>query len=155
MPLDVTRAPYLGRATEAERRQESVTHALRAAGLAPRVVVHRGHSYFLNRSIRYLNADVRFVFIGACRGMSIAVPVMEASPEAQVIATRANGTLRVNDPLLKSINQALLAGAREIAWPGFWAAQAARLAKEKSFADYVPPHRNPAAAFLRAYYHSL
>lgn len=135
--------------------RHTLARTLADKGRAPSMVVHRGHAYFVERTVRYLPGSVRLVFLGSCRGLENTYAVMSAATRAQVIATRAVGTLSVNDPLLKAINDELLRGAKSLDWERFWRSQEARLGKNAAFRDYIPPYRNGAAMFLAAYWECL
>ena len=133
-------------------RQDEISRILADRGVEPAVVVHRGHSFHLDKSLRYLTASAKLVFLGSCRGMDRVETVIETAGGAQMIATRAVGTSSINDPLLKAINDQLLGGAAELNWPVFWSAQESKLGRNAQFQDYVPPHKNATAIFLSAYY---
>jgi hypothetical protein len=133
-------------------RQDEISRLLAARGVEPAVVVHRGHSFHLDKSLRYLTASAKLVFLGSCRGMDRVETVIGTAGGAQMIATRAVGTSSINDPLLKAINDQLLRGTAELDWSAFWAAQEAKLGRNAQFEDYVPPHKNATAIFLSAYF---
>jgi len=132
--------------------QNEISRIFASHRIDPVVVVHRGHSFHLDKSLRYLTKSAQLVFLGSCRGMDRVEDVLETSAAAQLIATRAVGTSSVNDPLLKAINDRLLSGASELDWSSFWSEQQAKLGSNPQFQDYVPPHRNATAIFLAAYY---
>ena len=133
-------------------RQDEISRLLADRGVEPIVIVHRGHSFHLDKSLRYLTPSAKLVFLGSCRGMDRVENVLETAGGAQMIATRAVGTSSINDPLLKAINDRLLTGAAELDWATFWAAQELKLGRNAQFHDYVPPHKNATAIFLSAYY---
>jgi hypothetical protein len=118
----------------------------------PDVIVHRGHEYHLYRTLRELDPNARLIYLGACRGAQYVETVLENANGAQMFATRGNGTVKVNDPLLKALNERLLAAPAELNWAEFWASQQRRFAAVADFRDYVPPHRNTTAILLRGYY---
>lgn len=122
------------------------THKIR-----PAVLVHRGHSYYLERTLRHLDPETRLVFLGSCNGTAQVSAVLAVAREAQVIATRKVGTETVNDPLLKALNSALLSAPDSLRWESFWKQQEAALGGNEHFRDYVPPHRNPGAILMRAW----
>ena len=132
------------------RRQQAVTDYL--GEREPSVIVHRGHAYHVEKTLAYVTRGTRLVFLGSCRGLKEIHSVIESSPQADIISTRAVGTMRVNDPLLKMLNRAILneTGAG-INWAAFWRVAARRFAADADFASYIPPYRNGAAAFLRMY----
>jgi hypothetical protein len=134
--------------SSAEMARRAVSEYITASGLPVSVIVHRGHSYHVDHTINALPRSARLVFLGSCRGMSRMREVVERSPRAAVIATRATGTARINDALLKALNEALLRDSA-IDWPVFWSAQRARFNGNGDFANYIPPHRNAAVEFAR------
>jgi len=155
IPINLNTAEHAADNEEALRRQQRVSQALSAARLEPTVVVHRGHSYHVDKTLDYLNSAARLVFLGSCHGMGKMDIVMERAPGAQVIATRGIGTAGINDPMLKSLNDALLRGTGDLRWPEFWQVQTSRFGRSRTFSEYVPPHKNTAADVLRAYYAAL
>ncbi len=155
IPINLNTTEHAGDSEAALRRQQRVSQALSRAQLEPTIVVHRGHSYHVDKTLDYLNSSARLVFLGSCHGMGKMDIVMERAPAAQVIATRGVGTAGINDPMLKSLNDSLLRGTGDIRWPEFWQVQTSRFGRSKTFSEYVPPHKNTAADVLRAYYAAL
>ena len=151
-PFDLLKGANAGKEDEAQRRQAAVAKAMSDAGLTARVVVHRGHAYHTPKTVDQISSAARLVFLGSCRGSGNVARVLENAPEAQVIATKGIGSHSVNDPVLKSLNDRLLRGAEELDWDLFWRDLRGRLGTNPLFADYIPPNRNPAVIFLRAYY---
>jgi hypothetical protein len=90
------------------------------------------------------------VFLGNCGGYTLLESVFNKAPEAQVITTLGVGTITVNDPCLKELNDYLLRGT-DGRWAAFWQHAAARLEHNPRFADYVAPDHNAGALFLMAY----
>ncbi|MDX1984354.1 MAG: hypothetical protein SFV51_29040 [Bryobacteraceae bacterium] len=154
-PLDLMTPSNAGRQDEAARRQSAVARYMADHSLAPAVVVHRGHAYHVEKTMRSLTDSARLVFLGSCRGTADIDAVMAAASSAQVIATRSVGTQGVNDPLLKAINGELLRGEAKLDWAALWAEQQRKLASNGLFRDYIPPHRNSAAILLAAYHNYL
>ena len=114
-------------------------------------MIHRGHTWYVDESLRYLTPSARLVFLGSCHGMESAYAVMAIANRAQMIATRGIGTQSINDPLLKAINDELLKNASTLEWDPFWRIQETKLGGQ-TFRDYIPPPRNAAAIMLAAYY---
>ena len=116
------------------------------------VLVHRGHSFWAERTISYVARPVRLVILGSCGGLYEVQRVIESSHESQVIATRGIGETQINDAILKAVNDRILKGERVIQWSPFWRELAGRWGKNSLFADYVAPHQDSGTVFLRAYY---
>jgi hypothetical protein len=112
--------------------------------------VQRGHAYHVPKAIAAVTTGAALVFLGGCRGTEHFLPLVERAPAAHVIATRSTGTLTINDPLLKAINDEL-ADRGAIHWPAFWSAQSTRFHGSALFGRYIPPHRNGAVLFLQAW----
>ncbi len=138
-----------------ESGQSEISRLFAAKRMEPAVVVHRGHSFHLEKSLRYLTPSAKLVFLGSCRGMDHVEDVLGTAGSAQLIATRAVGTASINDPMLKAINDRLLSSASKVDWQSFWTEQESKLGANAQFRDYVPPHRNATAIFLAAYYNYM
>ena len=154
-PFDMQDRVNAGREDEAARRMAEADRLLRASGGKATVLVHRGHSYHVDKTVDHVTSSTGLVFLGSCRGLGKVISVLEVANGAHVFATRGVGTQSVNDPLLKNLNDELLQGAGTLDWAEFWRKQEARLGRQVYFRDYLPPHRNPASILLRAYYRML
>jgi len=140
---------------EAQRRQQSITAVLGERALVPTVLVHRGHSFWVGRTLSYLSTAARLVILGSCGGTTQIHAVIEASHDAQVIATRGVGETQINDAILKAVNDRILTGDRVIQWDSFWQELKARWGRSALFHDYVAPHQDSGTVLLRAYYRFL
>ena len=114
------------------------------------MVVHRGHSYHAEETIRRIPSIAKIVSLGSCGGYRNLSEVLERAPNAHIISTKGTGTKFVNDPLLKMLNEEILAGD-DIVWSDFWAKAEQKLGGQEKFKDYVPPHKNFGATFIKAY----
>ncbi len=140
---------------EAQRRQQTITRELDERGLVATVIVHRGHSFWEERTRSYLEKTARLVILGDCGGVTQTHAVLEASHDAEVIATRGIGTTEINDALLKAVNDRILHGERIIEWTAFWRELASRWGHSALFRDYVAPNQDAGTVFLRSYYRFL
>jgi hypothetical protein len=118
----------------------------------PDVLVHRGHAFHVTKTLRYLRPKTAFVFLGSCYGAESVQDVMQLARQAQVLATAGTGSHTVNDPLLKALNERMLATEAQLDWEPFWASVRSRFGGNALFGDYIAPHRNTAAILLRGYY---
>lgn len=101
------------------------------------VLVHRGHSYHVERTAeRFLNDDVNFFWLGSCRSSAIWRYIDDA-PNMQFIYSSNIGSMRVNDPMLKNINDTL-AQRRDVNWLDV-RENASRLSGSKYVKNYVFP----------------
>jgi hypothetical protein len=127
-----------------------VDQVLHDQGLTPQVIVHRGHSYHVNDTIDKIPPTAALVFLGNCGSYNQLEAVLAKAPRAHIITTQGIGSLTVNDPLLKALNEHLLR-AQELHWSAFWPRVTARLEPNPRFADYLSPDQNAGLIFLKAY----
>ena len=140
---------------ESQRRQQTIAEALAERRLAPKVLVHRGHAFWVERTLSYISSSDRLVILGSCGGTDEIHKVLEISHDAQVIATRGVGATEVNDPMLKALNERLLNGGPVLEWSAFWQTQKAALGHTGLFRDYLAPDQDPGSVFLAAYYRAM
>jgi hypothetical protein len=140
---------------EARRRQQAIAADLQARGLAATILVHRGHSFWVEQTLTYVTSSAGLVILGSCGGTSEIHAVLARSHDAQVIATRGIGETEINDHILKSMNDRILTGPRVIQWKDFWRELSANRKSTGLFRDYVAPNQDPSMVFLRSYYRYL
>ncbi|THU41410.1 hypothetical protein FAM09_04685 [Niastella caeni] len=146
--------PLYGEDDPDDKAQNKLIEYLQSRSLTPTMVVHRGHSYHLQTTLRKLPSSARIVVLGSCGGYNNLNEVLTACPDAHIISSKQVGTMNVNDPILEAINEKLLAG-KNIDWISMWRELrmkkfATGNAKEK-FDDYIPPYKNLGAIFIKAY----
>jgi hypothetical protein len=121
--------------------------------ISPTVVVHRGHSYFLNQTINQFPSDAKIVLVGSCGGYQLLNAMLDKCPNAHIISTKEVGTKTINDPILQSVNESLRKGL-DINWVDFWnnlEIQFSSKVEKLRFENYIPPHKNLGAIFIKAY----
>jgi hypothetical protein len=155
VPIDGHLPVNRTRENEAHRRQQAIAGVLAERKLVPKVAVHRGHSFWVQRTLTYLSSSDRLVILGSCGGSDEIHKVLEISHDAQVIATRGIGAAEVNDPMLKALNDRLLNGGPVLEWSGFWQTQKATLGRTGLFRDYLAPDQDPGSVFLGGYYRAM
>jgi hypothetical protein len=135
------------------KAQEHLISFLESKGLQPSVVIHRGHSYHVKYTLRQLPASARIVILGSCGGYHNLDDVLRKCPDAHIISSKEVGTRTVNEPILRSINEDLRNG-RNVNWVTMWKGLSAQFpggeARER-FENYIPPHKNLGALFIKAY----
>jgi hypothetical protein len=141
---------YANKPLYSEAGTREIDHLMQQDGVAPRVIVHRGHSSAVDRTLMQIPATVVLVFLGSCGGYSQLEAILSRAPAAHVIATKGIGCHTVNDRLLKALNDYLLSG-KELIWADFWRYAGAALADNSRFMDYVSPDKNVGMIFLKAY----
>lgn len=122
----------------------------------PSVVVHRGHSYWLIRTIRRMSGNAKIVMLGSCGGYKNLNDIIEKNPEAHIISTKEIGTGDINRPILNYMNQSFESGST-LVWKDMWASLTKLFANDpsravrESWEDYIPPYKNLGAIFLKGY----
>lgn len=138
-----------------EEAQKALNKYLEQQGIKPAIVVHRGHSYHLPITMDRLVKETKIVMLGSCGGYHNLGKVLDQSPEAHIISSKQVGAMKINEPIIKSINDRLLEG-RDIDWIESWKGLDGYFAKQNGnlkemFDDYIPPHKNLGAIFIKAY----
>lgn len=132
--------------------QEHLRDYLDSLALAPTVVIHRGHSYFVKSTIDQLPSSAKVVLLGSCGGYQSLNEVLKRTTQAQIISSKQVGTGVINQGLINKITDELRNG-KDLNWPQLWKGFETQFkgdTKEK-FDDYVPPHKNLGAIFIIAY----
>ena len=135
-----------------QQAQDDLGEYLDSIGANPTIVIHRGHSYYVNQTIKQLPYSAKVVLLGACGAYHNLDDVLNICPEAHIIATKQMGTGIVNIALINSIAETLRLG-KDLNWPVMWKNLQGKFIgqyKEK-FEDYVPPYKNLGAIFIMAY----
>jgi hypothetical protein len=138
---------------EDEEAQKALNEHLIANNINPSIIVHRGHSYHLPTTLSYLTAENKVIILGSCGGYQNLSTILGRSEDAQIVSTKQVGTKTVTDPILREVHSALMNG-QEINWTTIWNKldkEMTSVAAKDYFNDYVPPHKNLGALFLKAY----
>ncbi|CAN5464668.1 hypothetical protein BH11BAC3_BH11BAC3_27670 [soil metagenome] len=131
--------------------QQKLSDYLKENNLQPSVIIHRGHSYHVKNTLKFLTPESKLVFLGSCGGYTNLKKVFAISPMAHLITTKQEGTGTINQPMLDYIT-VLLRNNGNLDWPEIWQALAVRFKNNARFDDYVPPHQNLGAILMMAYY---
>lgn len=117
------------------------------------MLVHRGHSFYVNTSLEKLHEETKIVILGSCGGYHQILNILDKAPDAQIIATKQVGSYTINNPLVLNIAEWIRQG-KSVKWETFWKEFSNSIqqgyAKEK-LDEYIPPHKNLGAAFIKAY----
>jgi hypothetical protein len=125
-------------------------------GLKPTLVVHRGHSYWLPRTMDRMPGDAKIVLLGSCGGYQNLNKILESNPDAHIISTKEIGAGDINTPIFTYMNQTFMSGA-DLSWRKMWQALTKSFSADPSKAirdsweNYIPPYKNLGAIFLKAY----
>jgi hypothetical protein len=137
-----------------QKAQENLVNYLTDNNIMPTIVVHRGHSYHLKYTIRQMMSSSRIVMLGSCGGYQNLAKILNVNEDAHIISTKQVGSYTVNEPILRSLNDHIRNG-KNIEWITFW--EQVKLAVKQDpkgselIKDYVPPHKNLGALFIKAY----
>lgn len=146
--------PLLGDDDPDAKAQSALTDYLYDRHIKPTIVIHRGHSYHVQYTIKQMPSSARIVVLGSCGGYNNLSEVLKINEDAHIISSKQVGTKTVNEPILQAINNTLLAG-RNIDWLPMWKELTARFrndpAAREKFEDYIPPYKNLGAIFIKAY----
>lgn len=134
---------------EDAKAQEELCKWLAANHIIPTVTINRGHSYNAPYTIEQMSPASKIVFMGSCGGYRMIHDILEKAPDAHIIGTKQIADAPVNNPFLRLIMEKLRNG-NDIEWIPFWK-ELGKLVTDKIFDDYVPPHKNLGALFIKAY----
>jgi len=134
---------------EDAKAQGALCNYLERNGLKPTITINRGHSYNAPYTIRQMFSTSKIVFMGSCGGYNMIHDILEKAPDAHIIGTKQIADAPVNNPFLKLLAETLRNG-NSIEWIPFWQ-ELDKMVTDKIFEDYVPPHKNLGAIFIKAY----
>lgn len=149
--------PLLGEDDPDARAQAKLNDYLSVKNLKPTIVIHRGHSYHLQYTLKQLAPTARIVVLGSCGGYNNLNEVLTVCEEAHIISSKQVGTKTVNEPILQAINTNLLSG-KNIDWITLWRGLGSKFtnaASREKFDDYIPPYKNLGAVLIKAYRKSM
>lgn len=126
-----------------------------ANNIHPTVLVHRGHSYHLPLTLERISKENKIVILGSCGGYHNLSTVLSKAPNANIISSKQTGAMSINEPIIKTINDQISEG-KDINWITTWAGLSGHFNQvrgpyKEMFDDYVPPHKNLGAIFIKAY----
>ena len=134
---------------EDAKAQEALCKYLEEKHLIPTVTINRGHSYNAPYTIDQMSTASKIVFMGSCGGYRMIHDILQKAPDAHIIGTKQIADAPVNNPFLRLIMEKLRTGS-DIKWIPFWE-ELGKIVTDKIFEDYVPPHKNLGALFIKAY----
>ena len=95
-------------------------------------------------------SSAQVILLGSCGAYQNLDKILKICPSAQIIASKQTGSLNVNDPMISLILESLRQG-KDLNWPLLWATLSKTIGGNGLFDDYVPPHKNLGALFIKAY----
>lgn len=134
--------------------QQHLIEYLTKNNINPTFVVHRGHSYHLKYTIQQMLPSSRIVMLGSCGGYQNLAKILNVNEDAHIISTKQVGSYSVNEPILRALNEVIRNG-KNVEWIPIWQ-QITNSVKgdpkaNELMKDYVPPHKNLGAIFIKAY----
>ena len=102
--------PLLGPDDPDAKAQAKLNDYLAEKRIKPSIIIHRGHSYHLQYTLKQLVPSAKIVVLGSCGGYNNLNEVLTVCEDAHIISSKQVGTKTVNEPILQAINQELLAG---------------------------------------------
>jgi hypothetical protein len=134
---------------EDEAAQKALGVYLQEKGLKPSVVIHRGHSYYAPYTIAQIQSSARIVFMGSCGSYHLIHDILKNAPDAHIIASKQIGKTAINRPFFSLLMEKVRNG-NDIDWVSFWR-DFSKEVRVEGFEDYIPPHKNLGAIFIKAY----
>ena len=136
------------------KAQDSLFIFLKQGSIEPVVLVHRGHSYHLDNTLKRLTPSVKLAILGSCGGSNSALSIASINPDAQLIVSKKTGSKSINDPIIGIINETLL-NKEDIFWPVIWEKLSARFSSDEFtrnlFSEYIPPGKNVSLFVLKLF----
>ena len=136
------------------KAQDSLFIFLKQASIEPVVLVHRGHSYHLDNTLKRLTPSIRLAILGSCGGSNSAISIASINPDAQLIVSKKTGSKSINDPIINIINETLL-NKEDLWWPMIWDKLSTRFSNDEFtrnlFSEYIPPGKNVSLFVLKLF----
>lgn len=136
------------------KAQDSLIDFLKQQSMEPVVLIHRGHSYHVNNTLKRFTPSVKLAILGSCGGSNHAISIANINPDAQIIVSKKTGTKSVNDPIIDEINKALL-NEEDLLWSIIWEDLRNRFSKDEFtlnlFNEYIPPGKNVSLFVLKLF----
>lgn len=139
---------------EVDKAQAEMGQYIEQQGLKPTIVVHRGHSYYAPYTIEQLPPSAKIVFLGSCGGYHLIHDVLSHASDAHIIASKQTGRQVINQPFFDLLNEKMRTGSN-IDWIPFWKEFEKLSGRQEGFGDYIPPHKNLGAIFIKAYKNAM
>ncbi len=137
-----------------DEAQAALCSYLSEKDLNPTIVVHRGHSYYAPYTIEQLAPSAKIVFLGSCGGYHLIHDVLERAEDAHIVSSKQIGKQDINHVFMALLMEKLKAGAG-VDWIPFWQELEKRMKGIEGFGDYIPPHKNLGAIFIKAYKNAM
>ena len=134
--------------------QDALVNFLESQAIEPSVVIHRGHSYHMDKTLKKLKPSLKLAILGSCGGNKNIINVATISPDAQIIVSKKTGSKLINDPMIDVINENLQS-KEALNWAEVWQQLSGRFSKDEFtlnlFNEYIPPARNVSLFVLKLF----
>ncbi|MCO5248001.1 MAG: hypothetical protein M9887_03510 [Chitinophagales bacterium] len=145
---------FANKAAAGEEGIKDMQEYMSGKGLEPQIVVHRGLSTHTLKTFTRIPQSAKLILDGSCGGYHVQSTALKRAPNAQILCNRNIGTMFINDPMFKQINDDIRNG-KDLDWDDFWYKMNKRVGSNPYFKDYIPPHKNASAILIRALYDIL
>jgi hypothetical protein len=137
---------------EDEVAQKELAEYLVAQNITPTLIVHRGHSYHLQSTINAINEDHKVIILGSCGGYHNLSTILTRCPDGQITSSKQVGKGTINNRIIEEVNATIMRG-EDLMWPQITSNldKVFTSADREEWNDYVFPHKNLGALFLKAY----
>src|SRR5688572_1471704 len=136
------------------KAQDSLFIFLKQESIEPVMLVHRGHSYHLDNTLKRLTPSVKLAILGSCGGANSSISIASINPDAQLIVSKKMGSKSINDPIIYVINETLL-NKEDLSWPIVWDKLSLRFNGDEFtrnlFNEYIPPGKNVSLFVLKLF----
>lgn len=136
------------------KAQDDLMSFLNQESLEPAVLIHRGHSYHLGKTLKRLKPSVKLAILGSCGAHNSAISIATINPDVQIIGSKKMGTKSINDPIIEAVNETLQSG-NDIVWSEIWDKLRNRFGKDEFtlnlFNEYIPPGKNVSLFVLKLF----
>ena len=136
------------------KAQDSLFFFLKKESIEPVVLVHRGHSYHLDNTLKRLTPSIKLAILGSCGGANSSISIASINPDAQLIVSKKTGSKSINDPIINVINETLL-NNEDLSWPLIWEKLSFRFSNDEFtrnlFNEYIPPGKNLSLFVLKLF----
>ena len=136
------------------KAQDSLFFFLKKESIEPVVLVHRGHSYHLDNTLKRLTPSIKLAILGSCGGANSSISIASINPDAQLIVSKKTGSKSINDPIINVINETLL-NKEDLVWPVIWERLSVLFNNDEFtrnlFNEYIPPGKNVSLFVLKLF----
>jgi hypothetical protein len=136
------------------KAQDSLSNFLEQQRTEPTILIHRGHSYHLDNTLKRLTPSIKLAILGSCGGYNSAISIASVNPDVQIIGSKKTGAKSINDVIINVINETL-ENKKDISWSEIWEKLSARFSKDEFalnlFNEYIPPGKNVSLFVLKLF----